>query len=145
MWVSGMTCSTESEWIEDGANRKIQVHARLSRGRFSEQTDDDVIIDDLTGDYIDPTTNEFTDTNVLRIACVQEGPSGTTPSIDSMQNGLYLSNIWDCGLYYSPSDTEAKAKAEAAGYKTNYSTDESSEASGYNYMNNVRQSDVPHP
>jgi len=145
MWVSGKTCSTESEWVEDGANRKMQVHARLSRGRFSEQTDDDVIIDDLTGDYIDPTTNEFTDTNVLRIACVQEGPSGTTPSIDSMQNGLYLSNIWDCGLYYSPSDTEAKAKAEAAGYKTNYSTDESSEASGYNYMNNVRQSDVPHP
>lgn len=139
MWVSGLTCTNESQWVEDGANRKIQIYSRLSRGRYAEQTDDDVYIKDLTGDYIDPTNNEFTDTNALRIVCLEEGPSGTTPDVASMNNGLYLSSTWDCGLYYGPSDTEAKAKAEAAGYKTDYSTDEASTATNYNYMNNVRQ------
>jgi hypothetical protein len=51
-----------------------------------------------------------------------------------------LSNVWDCGLYYGTTveDQDAKAAAEAAGYKTDYNTDENSSASGYNYMNNVR-------
>ena len=146
MWVSGKTCSTESTWVEDGKNRKITTDVRLSRGRFSEQTDDDVYITDLTGAYIDPTNHEFTDTNVLRIACIEEGPSGTTPSIDSMQNGVYLSNAWDCGLYYDEvEDADAIEAAQEAGYKTDpYRTDTSQEASNYNYMNNVRQSDIPH-
>jgi hypothetical protein len=146
MWVSGKTCSTESDWIEDGANRRMQVDVRLSRGRLSEMTDDDVYIEDLTGDYIDPTTTEFTDTNVLRIACIKEGPSGTTPSVDTMQNGIYLSNKWDCGLYYDEetlADIEAKNNAQAAGYNVNYSTDLSPNARSYNYMNNVRQNDIP--
>ena len=144
MWVSGKTCSTESTWVEDGKNRKITTDVRLSRGRFSEQTDDDVYITDLTGDYIDPTNHEFTDTNVLRIACIEEGPSGTTPSIDSMQNGIYLSNAWDCGLYYDEvEDADAIAAASAAGYKTDqYRTDTSPSASSFNYMNNVRQRDT---
>jgi hypothetical protein len=46
-------------------------------------------------------------------------------------------------LYYGPSDTEAKEAAEAAGFNTNYSTDEDSSASNYNHMNNVRQTDIP--
>jgi hypothetical protein len=51
-----------------------------------------------------------------------------------------LSNEWDCGLYYGPSDTEAKSRAAASGYKTDpYSTDEASTAHDYNYMNNIRQ------
>jgi hypothetical protein len=141
MWVSGLTCTNESQWVEDGANRKIQIYTRLSRGKYSEMSDEDIFIEKLESplEYIDPTNSEFTDTNVLRIACINEGPSGTTPSVESMQNGIYLSNEWDCGLYYGPSDTEAKEKAEAAGYKTaNYSTDETQGASGYNYMNNMR-------
>jgi hypothetical protein len=141
MWVSGLTCSNESTWIEDGDNRKIQVNTRLSHGKYGEMTDENLYINNLSGDYIDPTGNEFTDTNALRIICLEEAPSGITPSIESKQNGIYLSNVWDCGLYYSPSDTEAKAAAEAAGYNTNYSTDEDSSASNYNYMNNVRQHD----
>ena len=143
MWVSGITCSNESTWIEDGMNRKLQVDTRLSHGKYADQTDDNLYIHNMTGDYIDPTTTEFTDTNVLRIVCLEEGPSGITPSIDTKQNGVYLSNIWDCGLYYGPSDTEAKEAAEAAGFNTNYSTDEDSSASNYNYMNNVRQTDIP--
>ena len=143
MWVSGITCSNESTWIEDGMNRKLQVDTRLSHGKYADQTDDNLYIHTMNGDYIDPTMTEFTDTNVLRIVCLEEGPSGITPSIDTKQNGVYLSNVWDCGLYYGPDDTEAKAAAEAAGFNTNYSTDEDASASNYNYMNNVRQTDIP--
>ena len=146
MWTSGQTCTSNSNWVEDGANRRIEIDVRLSRGKYAEMSDEDIFIEKLESplEYIDPTNTEFTDTNVLRIACINEGPSGTTPSVASMQNGIYLSNEWDCGLYYSPSDTEAKSKAEAAGYKTDpYSTDESSGASNYNYNNNVRQTPTP--
>lgn len=147
MWTSGKTCTTESQWIDDGANKKMIVDVRLSRGNNSEQRDEDVIIETLDGPYIDPTRTEFTDTNALRIVCLTEGPSGTTPSVDSMQNGMYLSNVWDCGLYYDEAtDADAIAAAQAAGYKTdNYRTDTNPDASNYNYMNNVRQSDIPHP
>ena len=146
MWTSAKTCSTESEWVEDGSNRKMEVDVRLSRGKLAEQTDEDVIIETFDGPYIDPTRTEFTDTNALRIVCLTEGPSGTTPSVDSMQNGVYLSNVWDCGLYYDEAtESEEIAAASAAGYKTdNYRTDTSPDASNYNYMNNVRQSDIPH-
>ena len=139
MWVSGETCTTKSEWVEDGSNKKMQVDVKLSRGNAGVMSDDEIIIENITGDYIDPTNNEFTDTNALRIVCLSEG--GVIPSVSTPQNGVYLSNIWDCGLYYGPSDTEAKARAEAAGYNTNYSTDEDASASGFNYMNNVRQND----
>jgi hypothetical protein len=63
-----------------------------------------------------------------------------------MQNGIYLSNAWDCGLYYDEvEDADAIAAASAAGYKTDqYRTDTSPSASSFNYMNNVRQSDIPH-
>lgn len=144
MWVSGITCSNESSWIEDGLNRKLQVDTRLSHGNLATMQDENLYIKTLNGDYIDPTNNEFTDTNALRIICLEEGPSGVTPSIDTKQNGIYLSNVWDCGLYYgnTPEDAEAKANAQAAGYNTNYSTDEGSGASNYNYMNNVRQNDT---
>ena len=146
MWTSGQTCTSNSDWVEDGANRRIEIDVRLSRGKYAGMSDEDIFIEKLESplEYIDPTNNEFTDTNVLRIACINEGPSGTTPSVASMQNGIYLSNEWDCGLYYGPSDTEAKEKAEAAGYITDpYSTDETSGASNYNYNNNVRQTPTP--
>lgn len=146
MWVSGITCSNESTWVEDGMNRKIQVDLRLSHGNNAEMDDDNLYIHDLHGDYIDPTRTEFTDTNALRMVCLTESPGSVIPDIKSKQNGIYLSNVWDCGLYYGPQDTEAKAAAEAAGYNTNYNTDESADASNYNYMNNVRQTDIQsHP
>lgn len=145
MWVSGETCTSISDWVDEGANKKMLVDVKASRGNTGTMTDDEITIQTLTGDYIDPTRTEFTDTNALRIVCLQDGGSGVKPAVDTPQNGLYLSNVWDCGLYYGPQDTEAKAAAEAAGYITDYYTDEDESASNYNYMNNVRQSDIPHP
>lgn len=142
MWVSGITCTNESEWVEDGANRKIEVHTRLSHGNGAGMSDEDLTIETFSGAYIDPTNTEFTDTNALRVVCLTEGGGGTIPDIRSKNNGIYLSSTWDCGLYYGPGDTEAKAQAEAAGYNTDYNTDEDASASSYNYMNNVRQDDI---
>jgi hypothetical protein len=142
MWVSGITCSNESTWVEDGMNRKLQVDARLSHGNNAEMDDDNLYIHNLDGDYIDPTGTEFTDTNVLRMVCLTESPGGVIPDIKSKQNGIYLSNVWDCGLYYGPEDADAKAAAEEAGYNTDYSTDEDAGSTNYNYMNNVRQHDI---
>jgi hypothetical protein len=139
MWVSGTTPTNTSYWLKEGANRKLQVDTRLSHGRYADMVDDNMYIHNLDGDYIDPTNNEFTDTNALRIVCLTESPGGVIPDIKSKQNGIYLSNVWDCGLYYGPADTEAKAAAAAAGYNTNYETDEAQGASAYNYMNNVRR------
>lgn len=141
MWVSGETCTTKSEWVDDGTNKKIIVDVKLSRGngegdKFVE--DKEIIIDNLSGDYIDPTSTEFTDTNALRIVCLTDG-GGVVPSIDTPQNGIYLSNVWDCGLYYdkhNAADIEAKHKADAAGYNTNYLSED--QPSSYNYNNNVR-------
>jgi hypothetical protein len=138
MWVSGETCTTKSDWVDDGANKKMLVDVKLSRGNDGTMTDDEIVIENLNGDYIDPTNKEFTDTNALRIVCLTDGGS-VTHAINTPQNGIYLSNVWDCGLYYGPADTEAKAAAAAAGYKTDYETDESEGASAYNYMNNVRR------
>lgn len=141
MWVSGETCTTKSEWVDDGTNKKMIVDVKLSRGngegdKFVE--DEEIIIDNLSGDYIDPTSTEFTDTNALRIVCLTDG-GGVVPSIDTPQNGIYLSNVWDCGLYYdenNAADREAKDKAGAAGYNTNYLSED--QPSSYNYNNNVR-------
>ena len=141
MWVSGETCTTKSEWVDDGTNKKMIVDVKLSRGngesdKFVE--DKEIIIDNLSGDYIDPTSTEFTNTNALRIVCLTDG-GGVVPSIDTPQNGIYLSNVWDCGLYYdehNAADIEAKHKANAAGYNTNYLSED--QQSSYNYNNNVR-------
>ena len=141
MWVSGETCTTKSEWVDDGTNKKMIVDVKLSRGngegdKFVE--DEEIIIDNLSGDYIDPTSTEFTDTNALRIVCLTDG-GGVVPSIDTPQNGIYLSNVWDCGLYYdehNAADIEARHKADAAGYNTNYLSED--QPSSYNYNNNVR-------
>ena len=141
MWQSGETCTTKSDWVDDGANKKMIVDVKVSRGNDGTMTDDEIIIENLNGDYIDPTRTEFTDTNALRIVCLQEGAGGVIPAVNSPQNGVYLSNVWDCGLYYDEDvDADAITAANAAGYKTDdYRTDTGSTASNYDYNNNVRQ------
>jgi len=142
------TPSTHTDWLKIGQNRHMLVDVRLSHGlnayESSGMTDDDLTISDFRGDYIEPTVSGFSDTNVLRIVDLKQGKTGEPLEADNKYNGVYLSNTWDCGLYYgtTEADIAAKAAAEAAGYVTDYYTDEDSSASNYNYMNNVRQSDI---
>ena len=97
MWVSGITCTNESSWIEDGMNRKLQVDARLSHGKYATMTDEDLYTENIEGAYIDPTNTEFTDTNALRIVCLSEGSSGITPSAETVMvysvGGSVLSDL----------------------------------------------------
>ena len=143
MWVSGMTCTSVSNWVDDGANKKMLVDVRPSYGKTAEMTSDDLYIIDLTGKTIEHGVTEFTDTNALRIVCLEDG-GGVIPDISAKQNGIYLSNVWDCGKYYQVStEAEEMAEVEASGYKVeDYTTDEDASSSSYNYMNNARQSDI---
>lgn len=143
MWVSGMTCTTTSEWVDEGANKKMMVDVRPSYGKTAEMSSDDLYIIDLIGKTIEHGVTEFTDTNALRIVCLEDG-GGVIPDISAKQNGIYLSNVWNCGKYYQVStEAEEMAEVEASGYKVDdYTTDENASASYYNYMNNVRQNDI---
>ena len=143
------TPSTHTDWKIIGQNQHMLVDARLSHGinaYGNGMTDDELLIKDYNDEFIEPGLSAFSDTNVIRIVDISKAKSGEPLEPDNKYNGIYLSNIWDCGLYYGPQDAEAKAAAEAAGYRTEYYTDESEDASNYNYMNNVRQTDIPsHP
>lgn len=139
MWVSGMTCTTTSEWVDDGANKKMLVDVRASAGSGASMTDDDLYITDLTGKTIEHGVNEFTDTNALRIVCLEDG-GGVLPDIAAKQNGIYLSNVWDCGKYYdrtNPTDMAGHDAVDADGYNANYWVD--NDASAIDYSNYLRQ------
>jgi hypothetical protein len=83
-------------------NSRVAVDVRLSHGNEigKWQSDDELVINQFTRDVPDSgdghTISEFTDTNVLRIIDLTE-TAGVNP--ESNFNGLYLSNIWDCGQY----------------------------------------------
>lgn len=138
MWVSGMTCTTTSNWVDDGANKKMLVDVRPSYGKTATMTDDDLYITDITGKTIEHGVNEFTDTNALRIVCLEDG-GGVLPDIAAKQNGVYLSNAWNCGKYYQEStEAEEMAEVEADGYNVNYFTDETDEGNTADYSNYLR-------
>jgi hypothetical protein len=138
MWVSGETCTTKSDWIDDGANKKMMVDVRGSHGKGNKMTDDDIYITDCAAKIVEPGVTEFTDTNVLRIVCL-ENCEGTLPDVADPQNGVYLSNIWDCGKYYQQStEADEMAQVEADGYNVDYHTDESGEGSTADYSNYLR-------
>jgi len=83
--------------VEEGLNKYLEASARLSHGNEvgKWQTDQELTITDYTGAEIEPNQHEFTDTNVLRV--VDLTSQDMRP--DSNFNGLYLSNVWDCGQY----------------------------------------------
>lgn len=138
MWVSGMTCTTTSNWVDDGANKKMLVDVRPSYGKTATMTSDDLYITDLTGKTIEHGVNEFTDTNALRIVCLEDG-GGVLPDIAAKQNGVYLSNAWNCGKYYQEStEADEMAEVEADGYNVNYFTDETDEGNTADYSNYLR-------
>lgn len=138
MWVSGMTCTTTSNWVDDGANKKMLVDVRPSYGKTAEMTSDDLYITDLSGKTIEHGVNEFTDTNALRIVCLEDG-GGVLPDIAAKQNGVYLSNAWNCGKYYQKStEADEMAEVEANGYNVNYFTDETESGETADYSNYLR-------
>lgn len=92
----------DPDYIEDPDKKIIVVDTRLSHGNDSGrwQEDEDLVITDYNGGCIESgdsacTYSEFTDTNVLRI--VDLTSLGFVP--ESKYNGLFLSNVWDCGQY----------------------------------------------
>ena len=99
----------------------------------------DLIIGTYAGNLVEPGNindqfrREYSDTNVLRIANV----GGTDPSIATV-DGLYLSNYWNCGKYYQlPNEQdEIDLMKNTYGYElSDYTTDESTDATNYNYNN----------
>lgn len=87
---------------DDPDKKMIAVDVRLSHGNDTArwQEDEDLVITDYNGGCIESgdsacTYSEFTDTNVLRI--VDLTSLGFVP--ESKYNGLFLSNVWDCGQY----------------------------------------------
>ena len=77
--------TTNKTTIELEANgKRIKVDSRLSHGSTGAMTDEELTISNAQSD-------EFTNTNALRIVAI----NGAAP--DFSYNGLYLSNIWDCG------------------------------------------------
>ena len=101
--VFGSETPTNSTNITVETGKKhVNVNTRLSRGNTAGMTPSELTITDINSD-------EFTNTNVLRIINVEsEQPN--------LYNGLYLSNVWDCGEFDGETQT-------------------------YDYMNNVRQND----
>jgi len=146
LMIGSDTVSTHM-WIEKVYNNKhLKADVRLSRGNTELEgqgmTAEDMFIKDFTGQTIEAGQPEFTDTNVLRIVDTTE--YNPAYRYDSKWHGVYLSNEWNCGKYYGPAESSEVSTMVEQGYEvynTNYKTDEAGDASGYNYMNNVRQPD----
>ena len=91
------------ETVETGGGKQQQHPEHKQRdgndmGKW--QNDEELIITDYNGDCIENgdsgcAYSEFTDTNVLRI--VDLTSMGFIPEVK--YNGLFLSNVWDCGQY----------------------------------------------
>jgi hypothetical protein len=102
------TTSTRVEqnplYPDEPDKKRVVVDVRLSHGNDMGywQEDSDLYITDYKGDCIESgdsgcSYSEFTDTNVLRIVDLTQTGEELLP--ESKDNGLFLSNIWDCGQY----------------------------------------------
>lgn len=86
--------STASGYLKIENNEKtgtkdINVYSRISHGKGGSQKDSELYVTDLE------EFDEKGDYNVLHIISVEDEKH----YIDSAANGLYLSNVWDCGTY----------------------------------------------
>jgi hypothetical protein len=100
-------------------------------------TDEDIYITDCDAKIIEPGVSEFTETNALRIVCL-ENCGDISPDLEDNQNGIYLSNVWNCGKYYdstNPTDMAGHDAVDADGYNADYWVDNDSTATDYsNYL-----------
>jgi len=116
--LDGSDTTSSHVYIENDA---LKVDVRLSHGNTTPGMSDSELIISGTND------SEITDTNALRLVEI------TGQADDSTFNGLYLSNIWNCGEY----------TANGAGTPNNkYKIDDSTGASNINYGNYARQNNV---
>lgn len=110
--------ATVSATTTDDNKFEIKADVRLSHGNEMAkwQSDSELVITSRSGEEVEPGVYEFTDTNVLRkVEMPNELPQ-------SEYNGIYLSNIWDCGLYTRDGSGTPYEK---------YQTDESETAENY--------------
>jgi len=113
------TPSASMHVVQDGNNQHFEVDVRLSHGNTKAMTDEELTITGVTQE-------EFTDTNVLRLVALDDYIPETK------YNGLYVSNVWDCGEY-------TENGAGTPGNK--YQTDETASAQNLfnqRYRNGVR-------
>jgi hypothetical protein len=141
MWASGLTCTAFADFVDNPITDKkeIKVDLRSSHGKGNIMTDEDIYITDCDAKIIEPGVSEYTDTNALRIVCL-ENCGGTLPDLKDKQNGIYLSNVWDCGKYYdrtNPTDMAGHDAVDADGYNADYWVDNDSTA--IDYSNYLRQ------
>lgn len=87
------TVTTTPTIVEEESGKTLSVDVRLSHGNEVSKWQSE---DDLTITATSVDNSEFTDTNVLRVVDMTDSASVFE---DSKYNGLYLSNIWDCGEY----------------------------------------------
>lgn len=109
-------------------NDRLKVDVRMSHGNpipDGYQTADEEI-------YISAWTEveDFTDTNVLRMANFKEDQYGNPLRPESECNGLYLSNVWDCGLYTENGEGTARNQ---------YRWDDTVPEEGVDYNNYARK------
>ena len=119
MMVDTNTPSASMHVVQDGNNQHFEVDVRLSHGNTKAMTDEELTITGITQE-------EFTDTNVLRLVALDDYIPET------QYNGLYVSNVWDCGEY-------TENGAGTPGNK--YQTDETASAQNLfnqRYRNGVR-------
>ena len=75
-------------------NKKLQVDVRLSHGKGSTMTDENLTITSIDNP-------EFSEDNALRKVALDNG------DVTSTMSGLFLSSTWDCGEYASDERPES--------------------------------------
>jgi len=100
-FLGSNTQSARLTFKDEGENRKGFVEVRLSHGNraydesTNNTTNEEMDYGDLEISAL--TDSEFSDTNVLRMVKIEESSSHEPLDPDNKYNGIFLSNIWDCG------------------------------------------------
>lgn len=109
-------------------NDRLKVDVRMSHGNpipdGYQTTDEEIYISAWT------EVEDFTDTNVLRMANFKEDQYGNPLRPESECNGIYLSNVWDCGLYTENGEGTARNQ---------YRWDDTVPEEGVDYNNYARK------
>ena len=104
-FLGSNTQSARLTFKDEGENRKGFVEVRLSHGNraydesTNNTTNEEMDYGDLEISAL--TDSEFSDTNVLKMVKIEESSSHEPLDPDNKYNGIFLSNIWNCGTLNS--------------------------------------------